>query len=83
MSQVSCDKMYFGKCTHELDYLKWMEERYAVGPNHLKSWFPTNAAMRAYLVNWLVEVHVDLTLPQEALFVTVNIIDRYLAYKYL
>ena len=67
----------------ELDYLKWMEGRYAVGPNHLKSWFPTNAAMRAYLVNWLVEVHVDLTLPQRALFATVNIIDRYLDYKFL
>ena len=70
--------MYF-----ELDYLKWMEERYAVQPNHLKSWFPTNAAMRAYLINWLVEVQVEFTLPQEALFVTVNIIDRYLDYKYL
>lgn len=34
--------------------------------------------MRAILVDWLIEVHLKFKLLPETLFITVNIIDRYL-----
>merc|ERR1719159_1805584 len=36
--------------------------------------------MRAILIDWLVEVHMKYRLRHETLFLTVNIIDRYLAH---
>ena len=35
--------------------------------------------MRAYLVDWLAELHFKFKMWQETLYVTVGIIDRYLA----
>lgn len=35
--------------------------------------------MRAYLVDWLAEIHFKFKLWSETLYVTVGIIDRYLA----
>ena len=35
--------------------------------------------MRAVLVDWLVEVQLQFKLLQETLFITVDIVDRYLA----
>ena len=35
--------------------------------------------MRAILVDWLVEVHLKFKLMPETLFLTANLIDRYLA----
>lgn len=37
-----------------------------------------NEKMRAILVDWLIEVHLKFKLLPETLFLTVNIIDRYL-----
>jgi cyclin B len=37
-----------------------------------------NDKMRAILVDWLIEVHLKFKLLPETLFITVNIIDRYL-----
>lgn len=38
-----------------------------------------NEKMRSILIDWLVEVHLKFKLLPETLFLTVNIIDRYLA----
>ncbi|CAE8627799.1 unnamed protein product [Polarella glacialis] len=38
-----------------------------------------NAKMRAILIDWLVEVHMKHRLQTETLYLTVNLIDRYLA----
>ena len=35
--------------------------------------------MRAILIDWLIEVHYKFKLNPETLFITVNIIDRYLS----
>ena len=35
--------------------------------------------MRAILVDWLIEVHSKFKLQRETLFITISIIDRYLA----
>lgn len=38
-----------------------------------------NEKMRAILIDWLIEVHYKFELMDETLFLTVNIIDRFLA----
>lgn len=40
-----------------------------------------NQKMRAILVDWLIEVHHKFELSPETLYLTVNIVDRYLASK--
>ncbi|CAI9099593.1 OLC1v1036441C1 [Oldenlandia corymbosa var. corymbosa] len=37
--------------------------------------------MRAILIDWLIEIHRRFELSQETLYLTINIIDRYLAIK--
>ena len=57
-------------------YLKQLEKHYTVRANHLLAGFPTNAKMRAQLIDWLVEVQVQFKLTQETFFLTVHTIDR-------
>ena len=40
-----------------------------------------NEKMRSILIDWLVEVHLKFKLVPETLFLTVNLIDRYLERK--
>ena len=40
-----------------------------------------NEKMRAILIDWLVEVHLKFKMVPESLYLTVNLIDRYLAVK--
>ena len=40
-----------------------------------------NEKMRQILVDWLVEVHLNFKLSPETLFLTVRLLDRYLAVK--
>jgi len=37
-----------------------------------------NEKMRAILIDWIIEVHLKFKLLPETLFLTVNLIDRYL-----
>jgi len=43
-----------------------------------KSQTDINEKMRSILVDWLVEVHLKFKLVPESLYLTVNLIDRYL-----
>lgn len=61
-------------------YYRVEEHRAVVGP-YLQSQREINARMRAILVDWLCEVHHKWRLHPETLFLTVNILDRYLAKK--
>lgn len=38
-----------------------------------------NEKMRAILIDWLIEVHQKFELNPETLYLTINIVDRYLA----
>jgi len=38
-----------------------------------------NEKMRAILIDWLVDVHLKFKLLEETLYITVNLIDRYLS----
>lgn len=40
-----------------------------------------NAKMRSILVDWLIEVHHKFELTPETLYLTVNIVDRFLSVK--
>ncbi|KAE9586310.1 G2/mitotic-specific cyclin S13-6 [Lupinus albus] len=40
-----------------------------------------NDRMRAILVDWLIDVHTKFDLSLEILYMTINIIDRFLAVK--
>lgn len=40
-----------------------------------------NSKMRSILIDWLVEVHRKFELMPESLYLTINIVDRYLSMK--
>lgn len=40
-----------------------------------------NESMRAILVDWLIDVHRKFELSPETLYLTINIVDRFLAIK--
>jgi len=50
-------------------------------PDYMEHQRDINANMRAILVDWLVEVHMKYKFRPETLFLTVNIIDRYLSVR--
>ena len=47
-------------------------------PRYMVRQTDINASMREILVDWLVEVHLKFKLLPETLYLTVNLIDRYL-----
>ncbi|KAE9612903.1 putative cyclin B3, G2/mitotic-specific [Lupinus albus] len=49
-----------------------------VSPNYMAEQFDINEKMRAILIDWLIEVHDKFDLLHETLFLTVNLIDRFL-----
>ena len=49
-----------------------------VTPNYMSRQEDINEKMRAILIDWLVEVHLKFKLVPESLYLTVNLIDRYL-----
>lgn len=55
------------------------EECYDMPRNsYMKQQVDINEKMRGILVDWIVEVHLRFKLLPETLFLTVNLIDRYL-----
>eukprot|EP00048_Salpingoeca_helianthica_P002460 m.57548 g.57548 ORF g.57548 m.57548 type:complete len:367 (+) comp12113_c0_seq2:88-1188(+) len=63
-------------------YLREVETRNAVGENYMTGvQQEINGKMRGILVDWLVEVHMRFKLLQETLFMTIDIIDRFLAIR--
>ena len=47
-------------------------------PGYMEKQEDVNEKMRAILIDWLVEVHLKFKLVAESLYLTVNLIDRYL-----
>jgi cyclin B len=58
-----------------------LEKEYAVSENYLVAQPYVNDKMRTILVDWLVEVHLKFKMVPETLYLTVNLIDRYLEKK--
>ena len=61
-------------CQHMLK----TEKLYTPTVGYLTKQSDINEKMRAILIDWLIEVHLKFKLLPETLFLTVNIIDRYL-----
>ena len=56
-----------------------VEESYRAPSNYMDNQPEVTPWMRGVLVDWLVEVHLKFKLMPETLYITVNIIDRFLA----
>jgi len=61
-----------------MKHLRKMEIKRQPNPQYMTRQTDINAKMREILIDWLVEVHLKFKLKQETLFLTVNIIDRFL-----
>lgn len=59
-------------------YYKKMEGCSRVSPDYMEQQADINEKMRAILMDWLIEVHYKFELREETLFLTVNLIDRFL-----
>ncbi|XP_004512252.1 G2/mitotic-specific cyclin-1 [Cicer arietinum] len=59
-------------------YYRKVENTSCVSPNYMAQQFDINERMRAILVDWLIEVHDKFDLMHETLFLTINLIDRFL-----
>lgn len=59
-------------------YHRSAEAASQASPTYMTRQRDINARMREILVDWLVEVHLKFKLEQETLFLTVNLIDRFL-----
>ncbi|GFS35828.1 cyclin B2;1 [Actinidia rufa] len=60
-------------------YYRKMANCSRVLPNYMSQQLDINDKMRAILIDWLIEVHHKFELRDETLFLTVNLIDRFLA----
>ncbi|KAJ3110239.1 G2/mitotic-specific cyclin [Phlyctochytrium bullatum] len=63
------------------DYMRELEVATMPNPNYMESQKELQWKMRAILVDWLVEVHHKFRLLPETLYMTVNIIDRFLSLR--
>jgi len=75
---------YFVQIPHDClleiwESFKYDEQIYSIGSNFMKIQKDINEKMRAILIDWLVEVHQRFNLTHETLFLTINIIDRYIS----
>lgn len=59
-------------------YLKVIETQFMPQPGYMKKQKDVTEKMRAILIDWLIEVHLKFKLMPETLYLTVNLIDRYL-----
>ncbi|XXG71885.1 hypothetical protein AAC387_Pa07g1110 [Persea americana] len=59
-------------------YYRQTETSGCVCPNYMCNQSDINEKMRAILIDWLIEVHYKFELMDETLFLTVNLIDRFL-----
>jgi Cyclin, N-terminal domain len=62
-------------------HFRIMEGTKSVRPVFMETQPHINERMRSILVDWLVEVHLKFKLVPETLYLTINLIDRYLEKK--
>lgn len=59
-------------------HMKKTELDFIARPGYMRNQTDINEKMRAILIDWLIEVHLKFKLYPETLYLTVNLIDRYL-----
>lgn len=60
-------------------YYRRVESSSCVPPNFMIHQADINERMRGILIDWLIEVHYKFELMEETLYLTVNLIDRFIA----
>ncbi len=60
------------------DHFRMKEEETSAKPTYMEAQPNISARMRTILIDWLIEVHLKFKLIPETLYLTVNVIDRYL-----
>uniref|UniRef100_A0A383W4K9 Cyclin N-terminal domain-containing protein n=1 Tax=Tetradesmus obliquus TaxID=3088 RepID=A0A383W4K9_TETOB len=63
------------------NYYRRVEPKFKVAHDYMQTQCEINEKMRGILVDWLVEVHLKFKLMPETLYLTCNIIDRYLSIR--
>lgn len=63
------------------EYMRELENRYKPNPNYMHLQKDLRWSYRRILLDWIVEVHNRFQLLPETLYLTVNIIDRFLSRK--
>eukprot|EP00761_Pharyngomonas_kirbyi_P003704 gb/GECH01003708.1/.p1 GENE.gb/GECH01003708.1/~~gb/GECH01003708.1/.p1 ORF type:complete len:412 (+),score=80.67 gb/GECH01003708.1/:1-1236(+) len=63
------------------EHFKRTEMQHAPNNSYMKAQPDISVKMRAILVDWLVDVHHKFNLCSETLYLTINIIDRFLSHK--
>ena len=58
------------------------QRKFHVPPTYMTGQANINSKMRSILIDWLIQVHQRFNLLQESLYLTISIIDRYLAVSY-
>jgi hypothetical protein len=61
------------------DNMKAIETKYMPDPDYMSKQTDLQAHMRIILIDWLVEVHAKFELAPETLYLSVNILDRFLS----
>lgn len=76
------DPLMVAEYVHEIfDYMKQLEQTTMPNHDYMNDQDELEWKMRGILVDWLLEVHTRFRLLPETLFLTVNIIDRFLSCK--
>lgn len=65
--------------TEITQYIGEIETRFLPQHGYIRRQTDINERMRAILIDWLVDVHLKFKLLPETLYLTVNMIDRYLS----
>lgn len=60
-------------------FLEATELPFSIQPDYLQLQSEISHASRAFLIDWLVGIHGRFRLLQETLYITVNLVDRYLS----
>ncbi|CAM6036102.1 unnamed protein product [Sphagnum compactum] len=85
-TEVNIDQHDIGNQLAVVDYIEDIytfyrktEVQSCVPPNYMTQQADINEKMRAILIDWLIEVHLKFNLMTETLYLTINLIDRYLS----
>ena len=56
-----------------------VERKWSADPNYMSQQKKIDETIRSTLVDWLIQIHYNFKLLTETLFLTANIIDRYMS----
>ncbi|KYR02275.1 G2/M-specific cyclinB [Tieghemostelium lacteum] len=74
------DPQCVGEYVNEIfQYYREKEQVDRINPDYMSSQYQITEKMRAILIDWMMAVHVRFKLLSETYFLSVNIVDRYLA----